>query len=162
MKEAFEKLVRLVDSAGQIKGRKKFQKMVYLLQTAGFDFGKNFRYHYFGPYSTELQLEIDALVDRKFLEEAFDGQAYSYRVVNGTKESRSSSETDKSTYLVKYLNHQSPQVLELAATLIFLKDKGYGDFDKVTKKAMMLKPDLIDKLPKAKPVLDRIMSAARQ
>jgi len=157
MNKNIEKLLSLVGVAGEINGRKKLQKIVYLLQVAGFDFGKTFRYHYFGPYSTDLQLEIDALVDRELLLETRSGSAYSYKVANIPSNGNPELfKTDQMKPLIDYLNNYESQELELAATLVYLHENHYGDFDSISKKAKILKPDLESKLPNAKIVYERI------
>jgi uncharacterized protein YwgA len=41
-------------SMNQFKDRLIFQKIIYLLQVFGIDFGYKFRWYLYGPYSTEL------------------------------------------------------------------------------------------------------------
>ena len=159
MREAFKKLMGVVHTAGNIHGRKKLQKMVYLLQKAGLDFNKTFRYHYYGPYSTELQLEIDALVDMSLLTESRNGYAYGYSIAGGNDAHAGGYEFSKRiSSLIDYLNGVPAQVLELASTFAYLGERGYGDFDAVQKKALALKPDLASKASSAKEVYDRILS----
>ena len=61
----FEKILALIKlTDNKIDGRTKFQKIVYILKNNGVNFEEQFKYHYFGPYSPELQLEIEELIDR--------------------------------------------------------------------------------------------------
>ena len=159
MREAFKKLMGVVHTADKINGRKKLQKMVYLLQKAGLDFNKTFRYHYYGPYSTELQLEIDALVDMSLLTESRNGYTYGYSIA-GENDAHAGGYgfSKRISSLIDYLNGVPAQVLELASTLAYLGERGYGDFDAIQKKALALKPDLASKASSAKEVYDRILS----
>lgn len=158
MREDFDKLVALIQKAGRVHGRKKLQKMVYLLEKAGMDFGKTFRYHYYGPYCTELQLEIDALVDMGVLAERHNGYAYTYSVADGSDLAAEWEPCERNSALIAYLNGLAPQVLELAATLVYLNERDYGNFETVKKKALTLKPDLGSRMTEAVAVVDEVRS----
>ena len=47
---------------GQVVGRTRLQKRTYLLHRCGGDFGLNFVYHHYGPYSFDL---ADGLTDAR-------------------------------------------------------------------------------------------------
>src|SRR5688572_12940101 len=56
-----EILLRILALAdGEVVGRVRLQKMLYLLDQAGLSSGLSYTYHHFGPYSDELS---DALLD---------------------------------------------------------------------------------------------------
>jgi uncharacterized protein YwgA len=78
------KILSLVNEAGRIQGRTKFQKIVYILKIKGANFNERFSYHYYGPYSSDLQLEIEELVDRQILNQQ-NFNPSSYKVGNGVK-----------------------------------------------------------------------------
>ncbi|NLC51352.1 MAG: hypothetical protein GX764_03480, partial [Firmicutes bacterium] len=73
-------LTCLFNSVQQIIGRKRLQKTVYLLQQIGFPYAGKFTYHHYGPYSSELQAEIDRLVDYRLLSETYNNKAYIYKI----------------------------------------------------------------------------------
>lgn len=50
-----------------IKGRTRFQKMVFLIQEEGIDFGYNFKPYLYGPYSEELGNDVSMLTQLGFL-----------------------------------------------------------------------------------------------
>ena len=50
----------LMEAGGQITGKVRFQKIVYLLDQLGFESGFDFEYHHYGPYSEGLS---DTLTD---------------------------------------------------------------------------------------------------
>jgi len=50
-----------------IKGRTRFQKIVFLLQEEGVNFGYNFRPYLYGPYSEELSHDVNMLTELGFL-----------------------------------------------------------------------------------------------
>jgi uncharacterized protein len=58
-------------SSGRVRGRTRFQKLIFLYQTERDDPLAKFRYFPwdYGPYSKELQEYIDALVEFDLLEE---------------------------------------------------------------------------------------------
>src|SRR5712692_9229877 len=54
-----EKVAAVVDAAGgRLVSRVRLQKTVYLLEQLGFGSGFEFEYHYFGPYSRELDAAV--------------------------------------------------------------------------------------------------------
>ncbi len=63
-----------------VKGRKKMQKIVHLLEMVGLDLPFKYEYHHYGPYSAELQEEINYLVQHGFLSENNDDGTYLYEI----------------------------------------------------------------------------------
>lgn len=62
MVEDAEKLLVILKHHEDILGRKRFQKIVFLLMRKhNIDFKYSFVSHLFGPYSRKLQLDIDLL-----------------------------------------------------------------------------------------------------
>ena len=53
-----------VKKCSQIKGRKKFHKMIYLSKEFNIPFQETFEWNMFGPYSKELSAEINSLFKR--------------------------------------------------------------------------------------------------
>ena len=62
-------ILKFVASVPSIVGRKKLQKLVYLMKFAGVPFEERYFWHYYGPYSADLALQIDTLVNKGLLEE---------------------------------------------------------------------------------------------
>jgi len=77
------KLAKLIAMAGGLRSRKRVQKMVYLLQSAGCDFDADFGLHYYGPYSRDVAELLDRLTSEEILIETprrFDhGHQYDYQ-----------------------------------------------------------------------------------
>src|SRR5699024_6984368 len=63
------KLLHFFIEANEVTGRKKLQKMIYILQVCGIPFGEKFHYHFYGPYSEELSLRVEELCNLGFLKE---------------------------------------------------------------------------------------------
>jgi len=77
-------LLKLIASVPNIVGRKKLQKLVYLIKFAGVPFESSYTWHYYGPYSADLALQIDTLVNKGFLDEMFS-IGYTYRITDEGK-----------------------------------------------------------------------------
>lgn len=149
---SFAMLEALLAEVGQIRGRKKFQKIVHILKVKGADFNESFDYHYFGPYSSELQLELDEMTSKGILkeEEGANG-CYEYSLAY---EGKDVAEKIPYSDLANYLNNQQPQVLELVSTFYYLLEHGVKDFDTAVQKAAALKPHLAHRIETAKEVYD--------
>ncbi len=62
MVKDIEKLLVILKNLGKIEGRTRFQKIVFLLKHKdGIKFDYTFIPYYYGPYSPELQTEINLL-----------------------------------------------------------------------------------------------------
>lgn len=151
-------LVYLLSMVSEIAGRKRLQKMVYLLQRTGAPYHEKFSYHHYGPYSSELQAEVDRLVDLALLEEEYNNRCYIYKI---TKEGESFLENynkiigdsfDLPQNTISQLMKVNTSVLEMASTYAYLLEMGYKEQDAL-KKALELKPHLGCYLEDAKNLL---------
>jgi len=148
IRKEFDKLLTLLNIAGEVKGRKKFQKIIFILQQKGADFKENFFFHYYGPFSYDLQFEIDDLVESGLINESGNVN-FTYTL----NESISSTlDINNSIYsyasLIHKLNSQPSPLLELVATMCYLKVNGYNDNEKIEKKVKFLKPNLVNRYKK--------------
>ncbi len=116
-------------AGGELVGRIRLQKVVYLLDQLGMKSGAQFEYHHYGPYSEVIS---DAVTDAKFwghIDEAVrfrgaDGAPYSSFKTESPEPAHLgdlSAEAAK-LYLAKFADHTST-VLELAATIHWLAFK---------------------------------------
>ncbi len=146
MKRSLEKILSLVNAAGGIRGRKKFQKIVHILKQNGTKFEESFVYHYYGPYSADLQIEIDALVKLGLLQEVQKNETYQYNITEKGKKFLSNNEFDNPNIveLVSLLNNNQAYILEIVSTIYYLKEKGYTEKNIIKKKIQILKPNLIE------------------
>lgn len=157
--EDFGKIIDLLKYVGIIKGRTKFQKMVYILQNKGISFSEKFKYHYYGPYSSELQLEIDELVDRGIFKEKEEGPSSKYELNSGFKDYEiRDKEIKRNGTLIKFLVEQDYQELELVATMYYLQNIGYTDWNMILGKLKILKPHLSSKIEKSYKLFNEINS----
>ncbi|MCW4682044.1 YwgA family protein [Bacillus pumilus] len=122
------KLMKVFSESGEIVGRKKLQKMIYIAKKLDFPFYEKYDFHFYGPYSEELTLRIEELCNLGFLDEMKEkkGGYYQYRyslTVNG-KEFLDQCEVDMPDLkvLTKQMNEQSSRFLELVSTILYFDD----------------------------------------
>lgn len=117
-------------SGGELVGRIRLQKIVYLLEQKGLKSDAEFVYHHYGPYSEGI---ADAVSDAKFwdtLEEItefrkLDGAPFSiFRSHRPTSDFQSLGELpqEHARNLLERLNSENSTVLELAATIHWLTE----------------------------------------
>ena len=122
---------------GRLVGRTRLQKVAYLLDRSGAEFGLPFTYHHYGPYSFELADGwADARAEGRIdIEEQRGRHEVSYSIFTLSESEDYSddsgglgalSASDAREQLRK-MAHVSNVVLELAATIVYLKENGYSD-----------------------------------
>ncbi|KAA5603607.1 hypothetical protein [Blastochloris sulfoviridis] len=112
-------------AGGELIGRIRLQKIVYLLEQKGLNSGARFAYHHYGPYAEPIS---DAVTDAKFWGRLKETMAF--RQVDGAPFSKFSTEEaptrlgaidiDQARPLVQKLAGETSTVLELAATIHWL------------------------------------------
>lgn len=124
-------LTDMLQIAGEVRGRKKLQKMVFIAQSLGYGFTEPFDLHVWGPYSEVLAVKLKEMTDWGFaLEETLPGPAgnhhYVYRpgpnahrVLDSAPER--SPDRERLTALVARLNGQDATLLEGVATVMYLR-----------------------------------------
>jgi uncharacterized protein YwgA len=140
MKEREDVVAAVVAAAGgQLTGRVRLQKTVYLLDRLGLNSGFEYDYHHYGPYSRDLD---NAAADAKafgLIEEAFDhrlsdGAMYSiFRVKGDAKDAKKDAlgnlNRDRAESLADLFARTNVTVLELAATIDWLwRQERYADW----------------------------------
>jgi hypothetical protein len=128
-------LIRL--SGGQVIGRTWLQEAAYLLDRCGAKTKLRFTYHYYGPYSFELadgwkdaraegRIEIEEEADRF-------GIPYSIFKVKDADDSTTKLTNlgdlspDDARAQLNMMAEVSNIVLELASTMVYLREEGYGE-----------------------------------
>ena len=113
-------------------GRTRLQKRALLLHRCGGDFGLNFVYHHYGPYSFDL---ADGLTDARAeglieIEETPGRYGVPYAIFrlkqsSGEPERLGSLPVSDARRLLGILQREASDiVLEIAATIVFLRDEG--------------------------------------
>lgn len=120
----------LAAANGEIVGRVRLQKIVYLLEQLGLGSGFRYSYHHYGPYSEDLFV---AAQKEEFLEKTITeaispsnyGGTYSvFKLVNGIQPTHVGClEADKARESTSKMMKVNSVVLELAATIHWLKEK---------------------------------------
>ncbi|RPF54064.1 YwgA family protein [Aquisalibacillus elongatus] len=125
MLEDHAKLMSFFEQADEVVGRKRLQKMVYILKKSGFNFSERYSFHFYGPYSEELSTRIEELCNLGFLVEEREKEKgyYQYRYTltdHGTSFLTDSNvETPDMSGLIDRMNDQSSKFLELVSTMLF-------------------------------------------
>jgi uncharacterized protein YwgA len=120
---------------GEIVGRIRLQKIAYLLQQKGGERDLFFTYHHYGPYSPELAEALDRAVMLGEVKEDFRDTGYgsTYSAFTWKKRSRKQTDTVGAVPMaeakadVEKLKKQPSVILELAATIHWLKEKEQVD-----------------------------------
>jgi uncharacterized protein YwgA len=120
----------VIDAAGgELTGRVRLQKVVYLLDQLGLGSGFEYDYHHYGPYSRDLDnATADAqafdLIDETFRHRGSDGARYSVfklKADQGAKpEAFGRLGRDRAEPLLRKFSTTNVTVLELAATIVWL------------------------------------------
>jgi uncharacterized protein len=119
------KLMQAILVSGEIVGRKKLQKMIYIAKKVDFPFHERFQFHFYGPYSEELTLRVEELCNMGFLNEIKEKKGgyfqYRYTLTDTGKEFLSLNEVDM-PFLQDCLldmNDQNARFLELVSTILY-------------------------------------------
>lgn len=124
-------LLSILGSVERVKGRKKLQKTLHLLESSGADVPFKYEYHFFGPYSAELQEEVNFSVQQGFIEETKIDETYVYTITEkGRKfkerlDASGDYQFNLDDELLNSLSHESSQFLEMVSTYAFLIESGY-------------------------------------
>ncbi len=143
MLEDHAKIAALIDQAGEIAGRKKLQKMVYILQKIGFPFHETYRFLFYGPYSEELTMQLEELCDFGFLlekqKETGGKRRYCYRLTEEGRTFLAHAENQLPSVksAVEKLNAETAAFLELVSILLY--------FDRLPRESAVEKAQAIGK-----------------
>lgn len=121
------KLMKVFSSAGEIIGRKKLQKMVYIAKKIDLPFYEKYNFHFYGPYSEELTIRIEELCNLGFLYEVHEkkGGYFQYRYTLTETGNEFLGHYDLEMPPLKGcmldLNEQSSRFLELVSTVLYFE-----------------------------------------
>ncbi|MGO4889106.1 YwgA family protein [Anaerobacillus sp. MEB173] len=119
------KLMAMFQQAGEVIGRKKLQKMIYIAKKMNFPFYERFNFHFFGPYSEELTLRVEELCNLGFISEVKEKKSgyyqYRYTLTDEGMKFLSLYERDLPQLdgFVEKMNGQSSRFLELVSTVLY-------------------------------------------
>jgi uncharacterized protein YwgA len=159
-------IARLIHVCRKIDGRVKLQKMVHILQEAGYPFEEKFGYLHHGPYSSDLKREIDQLVDWQLVKEepqpVISYTQYSYcpsdELTDVLKAIGADAEPEWQN-LARKLNGEESQILEGISTIMFLQRRGFTG-ERLCERFTGLKPNLADRFEKCLREAERIRNTS--
>lgn len=146
------KLVKVIASSEGIVGRKKLQKIIYIMKKLGYPFEEKYTFHFYGPYSEELSLRMEELTNLGFVSEVKESKSnyyqYRYQVTEEGENFLEHSPVDLSNLeaIVNDMNEKSSRFLELVATMLYFDDLDKADTERkvqeVKKKSNYTKEDM--------------------
>lgn len=165
MNSVFE-VAELIRRMGRIEGRKRLQKIVYLLQQSGFPFREAFEYGHYGPYSTELADELEMLEMNELVRASttatMAGDCYVYeptqKLMSAIEQAPGLADLHESQNIDGYLAIITPEItptLEVASSIVFLANLGYTG-EKLQNKLQSWKPHLMSFETNARQLLGQL------
>ncbi|MBS2970906.1 YwgA family protein [Metabacillus sp. KIGAM252] len=119
------KVLKVFSSAGEVIGRKKLQKMIYIAKKIDYPFYEKYDFHFYGPYSEELTLRIEELCNLGFVDEVREKKGgyyqYRYNLTESGNEFLANHDLDIPPLdaCMTDLNGQSARFLELVSTVLY-------------------------------------------
>ncbi|MEK3798727.1 YwgA family protein [Peribacillus sp. FSL H8-0477] len=121
------RIMNAIAAAGEIAGRKKLQKIIYIAKKLSFPFQEKFEFHFYGPYSEELTLRIEELCNMGYLHEVKEKKAgyyqYCYSITETGKGFMNMHEIDmpKLDDCLLDMNEKNARFLELVSTVLYFE-----------------------------------------
>ncbi|SFB25952.1 hypothetical protein SAMN04488072_1128 [Lentibacillus halodurans] len=121
------KLMQFFSAANEVSGRKKLQKMIYILQKCHVPFEEKYQFHFYGPYSEELSLRIEELCNLGFISEEKETKSnyiqYHYEITSDGEAflDQFQMEMPDMTEQIALLKGQSSRFLELVSTVFYFE-----------------------------------------
>ncbi|BET53251.1 YwgA family protein [Bacillus subtilis] len=119
------KLMKVFSDSGEIIGRKKLQKMIYIAKKMQFPFYEKYDFHFYGPYSEELTLQIEELCNLGFLHEVKEKKGgyfqYRYSLTETGSAFLDHADLDMPDMkgYIDSVNSRSSRFLELVSTILY-------------------------------------------
>ncbi len=111
--------------ADEVVGRKKLQKIIYILKKCDVPFEEKFQFHFYGPYSEELTLRMEELCNLGFISEVREDKSnyYQYRYhltdQGETFLQQSLVELPPMESMIDKMKDRSSRFLELVSTMLY-------------------------------------------
>ena len=134
--------MKVFAAAGEVIGRKKLQKMVYIAKKLDYPFYEKYNFHFYGPYSEEVTLRVEELCNLGFLHELKENKGgysqYRYSLTESGEEFLANFELPLTKFedCMLDMNNQSSRFLELVSTVLFFENL---DKEEVKEKVFTLK-----------------------
>lgn len=114
-----EIVLEIVSRLTEVDGapcKKKVQKMVYLIEEKGIDLGFQYKIHFYGPYSEDLDYTICELKARHELDITYGNKGH---ILECTKGVQCSGLTEQIEKIIDTFGKMTAQQLELITTALF-------------------------------------------
>ena len=162
-------LAKLISSVGKVDSRKRLQKAVYLLQSAGCPLKCDYILHYYGPYSFDVAALVNCLDGADIIEETPKGNRYEVHSIDKGKAALKRfektpkgksllSQIQQFVPLFEQLNAENLWVLELAATITYFHQNDWTEAKEQTAKFKSV-PLTDSKLQKAEELAKKFQKA---
>ena len=121
-------LLQFFSSVEEVVGRKKLQKMIYILKKNGIPFGEKYEFHLFGPYSEELSLRVDELSNLGLIRETKEDKSsyfqYRYTITEEGQQFLTHYDNQFPDYqeAIRLLKEKSSRFLELVSTMLYFEE----------------------------------------
>ena len=121
----YARIINAVASVGEISGRKKMQKIIYIAKKLSFPFDEKFQFHFYGPYSEELTLRIEELCEMGYLHEEKEKKSgywqYCYSISEAGEDFLQLYTVDVPNLkgCLEDMNGQNARFLELVSTVLY-------------------------------------------
>ncbi|MGI8316566.1 YwgA family protein [Halobacillus mangrovi] len=128
MLENHAKLMQFFSSTDEIVGRKKLQKMIYILKKCDIPFEERYQFHFYGPYSEELTLRVEEMCNLGFISETREEKKnyyqYRYQLTDSGRAFLEHYTMDLPPLNdhITEMNAKSSRFLELVSTMLFFED----------------------------------------
>ncbi|HET7578796.1 MAG TPA: YwgA family protein [Bacillales bacterium] len=135
MLEDHAKLMAVLQHAGEIAGRKKLQKIIFIAKKLKYPFHEKYHYHFYGPYSEELTLRVEELCNLGFLTERKETKSgyaqYCYSLTAEGEKFLHHYDVDMPGLdaCIASLNSQNARFLELVSTVLHFGHLDRGDVE---------------------------------
>lgn len=119
------KIIHAISVSGEVIGRKKSQKMIYIAKKMEFPFQERFQFHFYGPYSEELTLRVEELCNMGFLDEVKEKKGgyyqYRYTLTEAGQEFLGANSVEMPCLgdCLTDINDQNARFLELVSTVLY-------------------------------------------
>lgn len=129
-------LLYIIKKLQKVRGKKAFQKLVYLIDAYGVETGYEFQLHQYGPFSYQLAGDLDNLIAEKTLVYEAPGMGYGQAAIYLSEEAQKDSsissvelpEDVKSVAdkICDTFGNDDPNTLELLATVHLISTAIFG------------------------------------
>lgn len=125
MLEEHVKLMAVLQEAGEVVGRKKLQKMIFIAKKLNFPFYEKYDFHFYGPYSEEVTLKIEELTNLGLVlevQEKTNGCVqYRYSLSEAGDRFLENFDVDFPALkdCVQLMNKENARFLELVSTILY-------------------------------------------